>query len=71
MFLPDAAAVWYDSLRPEEKSTFAAIKNAFSDRYLPHPAMRWANLEAFNSRMQKPDESVDDYVQDMLKRGNT
>ncbi|XP_070202271.1 uncharacterized protein [Littorina saxatilis] len=70
MFLRDSASIWYDSLGEENKATWTTVKTAFEERFLPHPAMRWANLDRFNSRAQRPNESVDDYVQEMLKRGN-
>ena len=70
MLLTNSAATWFHSLPDEDKRSFQKLKQAFEQRYLPHPAMRWANLEAFNARKQLPTESVDAYVQVMQRKGN-
>ena len=70
LLLRGAAAGWYDSLPQQAKTSFSELQKAFEERYLPHPAMRWANLEAFNARRQGSTESVDDFVQDMQRRGS-
>ena len=70
LFLRGTAAVWYDSLKPLHKVTFDRLKQAFKSRYFPHPTMRWIRLDEFHTRVQNMGESVQDYVQIMLKKGN-
>ena len=69
LFLRDAAAVWYDSLPYAHKQSFIALKKAFSDRYFPHKTLRWVKLDEFNSRVQRPSETVMVYTQVMIKLG--
>ena len=70
MLFRESAASWYDSLSPEIRLSFPSLKQAFQQRYFPHPAMRWSQLESFNERKQLPQESVDMYVQTMQHKGN-
>lgn len=70
MFLRDGAAIWYDSLDSTHKLTFDKLKEAFSARFEPHESMRWIRLDEFNARTQKSGETVEAYLQDMLKRGH-
>ena len=70
LFLKGAAAIWYDSLGTEQRASFAQLSQAFKDRYFPDPTMRWARLDEFATRTQKARESVQDYTQDVLKKGH-
>ena len=69
LLLRDNAAIWYDSLPEKDKTSYAAIRAAFTTRYLHHPAFRWTLLEKFVNRKQGDKESAADYIQAMEKAG--
>ena len=69
-FLRGAAAIWYDSLASQQRASFTQLSQAFKDRYFLDPTMRLARLDEFDTRTQKARESVQDYTQDVPKKGH-
>ena len=53
LFLTGSAANWYEGLKESDKDTFVTLENAVKERYLPYPAMKWARLDEYSTRIQQ------------------
>ena len=63
-----AANTWFTSLDEHIRSDLKAVIAAFETRYLPPPISRWKRAAEFWQRDQRSNESVEDYVADMMQK---
>ena len=59
---------WFTSLDEGTRSDLKAVIDAFETRYLPAPISRWKRASELWERDQSVNESVEDYVADMMKK---
>jgi len=62
------ANTWFTTLSDEVRNNYEQVLAAFHTKYDPTPTSLWKRASDFWSRDQKPKESVEVYVADMIKR---
>ena len=68
LLMRGAANTWFMSLDEGTRSDLKAVIAAFETRYLPAPISRWKRASEFWQREQHANESVEDYVADMMQK---
>ena len=68
LLLRDTANIWYNNLEESTRNSYEGTIKAFEEKYAPAPISRWKRASEFWSRDQGPNESVDEYYADMVKR---
>jgi hypothetical protein len=67
ILLQGSAADWLSTLKPSEKSSYAALTTAFKDNYFKSPEFRWKEASQLWGSPQMLDERVDDFVTRLRK----
>ena len=65
LYLADQARIWYKTLLPAQKNTFATFSTSFNEKYTRPEARYTAEQQLMNRRM-KTGEKAQDYVKDVL-----
>lgn len=67
LFLRAAATDWFDQLSDEVRADFAELETSFLARFTTSDFMRWVRVSDMFSRVQKQNETVDEYVVQVQK----
>lgn len=67
ILLRSTAADWFETLPDATKINFGQLETAFKNRFTKLDLTRWKNADKLLSRIQKADESVDQFVTDFIK----
>lgn len=70
LLLSDRAQEWVATLTEDTLADFEALERVFLARFRPGPSDKWRLLTEFQSRKQRPNESVDDYCQHIVQIGH-
>ena len=62
LMLKDGAMTWYLGQPEATKSDWAALQDAFKERYFPQEMNRWKQTSEVWSMKQKADQSAIDYM---------
>ena len=68
LLMRGAANVWFTSLSDDERADLGHVMETFETKFSPAPITKWKRASDFWSRDQRPQESVEEYYADMLKR---
>jgi len=66
----DQAANWAEKLKPNERATFNAFKQAFESRWVKPALLKFRSAREMFIKKQMPDESVDSYANRTRKLAN-
>jgi len=67
ILLCSTAADWFEALSDAEKRDFALLEAAFKACFTKLDMARWKRADKLLSRVQKSDETVDQYITDVIK----
>ena len=70
LYLTENTLQWYSSLAEDSTDTWEHLKSAFKQRYQPHSAEKWNNINKLYQVKQNNDETVEDYLQRVQLLGN-
>jgi hypothetical protein len=62
VLMGNSALDWITTLAPGDQYSYAALKRAFTENYLPSPALRWIEASAMWRHPQGPSERTDDFL---------
>jgi len=68
LLMRGAANTWYTSLSDRIRGDFDEVTAHFKEKYDPAPISRWKRASEFWSRDQRPQETVEEYYADMLRK---
>ena len=68
LLLQDGARFWYDSLDDTTRATFATTVQAFRNHFKRDEAIKWKDAADVWSEVQRPTQSVEDYISQIQKR---
>jgi len=67
LFVTAAATDWFDQLSDQVQGNFDQLEASFLARFTTSHFTRWVRVSDMFSRIQKPSESVDEYVVQLQK----
>jgi len=67
ILLRSTAADWFEALNDSVKTDFAQLETSFKTRFVKSDLTRWKNADKLLTRVQKNDESVDQFITDVVK----
>jgi len=68
LLMRDTANTWYMSLPDDVRQNYATLTARFKEKYAPAPISMWRRASEFWSRDQRPQESVDEFYSDMMRK---
>ena len=68
LLMRGGANTWFCSLSDETRSDYDAVVDRFRAKYAPAPISLWRRASELWNRDQRPDESAEDYVSDMMRK---
>ena len=70
LLMRGAANTWFTTLPDADRADYNTVITRFRDKYAPAPITMWRRASEFWSRNQRPTESVEEYMSEMLREAH-